>query len=1109
LKIIIKLLSAITALLIPLSGLLSAKPVLPTGMPTDTVLTEKTAVSASSQSGITTPLPEEISNNGAFAAVISVPPVIRVANAGYGLENQALTPADCSTIQTQVINYSTRSMQSYSTTISVSVPAGASAPTLSAATQGAGVINIAPVNQSGNPYTWQITGGNAVAGNYIEYTITYTLNGRQYTQKAASAIDLVELGAGWQTYVVRNNWAGTIRTRHEYTAVLSGSGSSGLGYSVYGGGGTGYYKMSSGGGSTGFVPGAAGYSGMRLWDPGVDGKKNVENWYCGQSGDASDNNGDGGHRATLDVYYDPAIITNISQLGIKLFYWRSTSPDKMPTVYQEKMIYLPGTSLFSNTSTSNPTAQSYFYSTNALNNRTQGISTNPGTMTFNFASTAIPPDGQKVTFASGIFGEDGMPLFTWKAWTITFYVMNKSALRALIAAEDAAFRQLHDGYTNTDGSFTAYLNQLAKSKAVLNQPNATPAQINAAVNDLNTTKNNFKYAQANYASLNTLVGNIYSASLGFRPSLVNDPDYYYSGVNFYPSDYYFSTSGLQEALAGAVYGLDVRYQAYVNTITGQVNTAWRSIELLSADYSIVNSHLYKISGLNDVTGSEAGNYILANSANYPQYAGQMMYWRDFTQASYNAWETAVYGVTLGLKIPDQATVAAMGIALQTTHAGLVIKPADYSTLDVVRAAALNAVNSSVFVQDPAGEGHQISLYSAASVNAIEAKLNEIVDGLLIPEQPSVIDWTNELQVVLNAKTLNGADYSYANTQKAIPADYEAEAEIYYTVASLQTLLDARAAVLPGKLADEQGVVNAWALQIYNTRNALVLNPADYTAVHSIVAAANMLNSSLYQNWATVQNTIDSVIYGLKIDEQVTVDAHASAISAAVDGLIYLDADLSALTQALFTAAGYIEGVYTPASWAAFSAAVDDAQSILNNSPPFNITRQAEVDAAVQAITDMAAALVEAAVTFEANPGNTAVIDSVRGYIYGLPADGNLDNLILRDYLDITGNGHFVYTPTALGFGTGTKVEFVRDADGKVMATYFIVIFGDTDGDGLADARDAVIASMLTAGMLTQADIGDTAYYAADANHDGIVESSDVLLLEQAGLFFAAVNQNPA
>lgn len=1024
-----------TALFLPLGGL-SAPPAHPAGAPADSVQGTEAAAAAAAQNSMPAPWAEEISNNGAFAAVISVPPVIRVANAGYGLDNQAIAAADCTSIQTQVINYAARAMQSYNTTVSVSVPAGASAPNLTAATQGAGVINIAPVNQAGNPFTWQITGGTASAGNYIDYTVTYTLNGRQYTQKAASYVDLVELGAGWQTYVVKNNWIGTIQTRHEYTAVLSGSGSSGLGYGVYGGGGTGYYKMSTGGGSTGFVPGAAGYSGMRLWDPGVDGKKNVEHWYCGQSGDASDSSGDGGFRATLNVYYDPAIITNISQLGIKLLYWRSTSPDKMPAIYQEKMIYLSGTSLFSSGSVSNQTAQSYFYSTNALNNRTQGISTNPGTMTFNFGSTALPPNGQKVTFASGIFGEDGSPLYTWNAWTVTFNVMDKSALRALITAEDTAFRQMHDGYTNNDGSFTAYLGQLAKSKAVLNQPNASAAQIAAAVSDLTAAKSNLKYAPADYSALNTLVGSVYSPAAGFRPSPVNDPDYYFAGVHFYPSGYFISTTGLETALTAVVYGLDVRYRSYVSTAAAEINTVWRTLTLLNADYTTVSFYMDKISGLNDSTGSPAGNYILADAANYPQYTGQMIYWRDFTQASYNAWESAVYGVTLGLKMPDQTAVAAMGSALQAAHTGLVIKPADYTALDILRNAAQAAVESTVPVQNPAGEGHEITLYSPASIAVIQAKVNEIVDGLLIPEQPSVILWTDELQAALNAKALNNADYTYADSQKMITAAYEAEAAVYYTPTSLQALLDARAAVVPGKSANEQGAVNAWAVQIYNARNALMLNPADYTGVDRAVAATYILNPAVYQNWTAVQTALDAVVYGLDITHQAQVDAFAADISIAV------------------------------------------------------------------------ADLMEIVVTVEANPESTAVVDSTRGYIYGLPANGTLADLAAQGYLNITGNGHFIYTPTPSGFGTGSTVALVREADGKVMAVYTIIIFGDTDGDGLADGRDAVIANMLSAGMLTQGDLGAAACFAADANHDGTVDTADALLLEQAGLYLAAVNQTP-
>ncbi len=1177
-KILLKLMSLLVSLvlsftIIPHTGLQPAfvyeKP------ESDKILTR-----ASIQGSMASPVAQEISNNGAFAAVITVPPVIRVANAGYGLNNQSLTSADSSTIQTQLIDYSARSMQSYNTTISVTVPSGATAPVLTATTQGAGSINLAAVDLSGNPYTWQITGGTAVAGNYIDYTITYNLNGRQYTQKAASYIDYVELAAGWQTYVVRRNFSNVTHTRHEYTATLSGSGSTGAGYAVYGGGGTGNYNL-TGGGSSGFIANSTAFSGMKLWDPGYDARENVEQWYCGQSGEASDDNGDGGHRTTLDIYYDPSIVTNISQLGIKLLYRRSTSPEKISALAQEKMIYLQGNSRFSNGSSSDTTAQSYFYSTNAQNNRSQSITTDPGNMTFNFAGTALPPDGQQVTFASAIYGkyQTQVDLTTWNAWLITFHVVNKAALRSLIATEDTAFRQIHDGYTNTGGAFTAYLNQLTKAKAVLNQPNATPAQISAAVSNLSTAKNNFTYMTADYVALNNTINSIYNPTVGFRPSITNDPDYYFAdiaGINYYPSSYYIDTTGLEATLAGVIDGLDIRYQAYVDTTLAEINTVWRTLVLLDADYTTVNDYINTntISGQNDATGSPAGNYILANATKYPQYASQMIYWRHFTLSSYNDWDTAVKGATLGLKIPDEAEVAAIGTALESAYNNLTIQPPDYTELNVVMADTFTAINQTVYVENPAGGGHNITYYSVASINAMQGKRSEIVDGLdglLMPEQGMVITWSDQLLALYNAKTLNNADYQYASAQKTISVEFEAEAPVYYTTDSWQTLTDARNAVVPGKRTDEQSVVNEWATNIYDARNALVLNSADYSAIDSALSAASsltpanyqnwpavadaidavvygldithqnavdgyaeaieaaienliyldadysavdaaiiaadLLTPANYQNWSAVADAIDAIVYGLDITQQIIVDGYAEAITTAIESLLYLDADLTALNAAIDTTAAYIEGVYTPGSWAVFADALAAGIAIRDALPATNFTQQSAVDTAAAAIDAAAELLVEAFVGIEVNLSGSTVADEETGYIYGLPASGDLFDLTTQGYINVIGSGHFAYTPFTGYLGTGTKVELIRDADSKVMAVYTIIIFGDIDGDGLADGRDACIADMLANGMLTQNDVGDAAYLAADANHDGLVDSADALLLEQAGLFFAQINQN--
>ncbi|HOO25428.1 MAG TPA: FIVAR domain-containing protein, partial [Clostridiales bacterium] len=660
-----------------------------------------------------TPWQDEISKNSAKAAQVIVPPVIRVANAGYSLDNQALTASDCTTIQTSLIDYSARQMKDYDTTISVTVPAGASAPTLSATTQGLGNLNIQPVSQNANPYTWKLVGGNATAGNFIEYTVTYNLGGKTYTQKAASYIDFVELAAGWQTHVVRRNFSDVTHTRHEYTATLSGSASTGPGFAVYGHSGEGYYKMGTGGGSSGFVSNSTAFSGIKAWVPGYDKRENASIWYCGQPGKRPgaspgifEDNIDGGHRAKLDVYYDPYYVGDISDLGIKLLYWRSSSPSKIPTLYQDKMIYKTGNVLFADGDTSDTVAKQYFQSTNAHNDRTQYINTNPGTLVFDFASMQLPPDGQQVTFASGIYGnfEQQVHLTTYTAWLITFHIMDKSELRALVLAEDNAFRQLHDGYLDLGGTFSAYLNKLTKAKAVLNQPNASAGQIANAKNELLAAINNLRYAPADYTQINSLVSTLYKEPSLYRPSPDRDPEYYYFGINYYPAEYYNNTATVQNLLDSIVYGLDSRYQTYINSLYSQLNSAWRNLELLPVDYDDIISYIEKASGLNDLTGSSAGNYIYANETIYPQLAGRAIYWRHFTTETYNNWDAAINGVVMGLKIPDAQQVADIENALRQAYNGLIIKPADYTNLNSVVLNAQSIIASQVEVVNPEGSG---------------------------------------------------------------------------------------------------------------------------------------------------------------------------------------------------------------------------------------------------------------------------------------------------------------------------------------------------------------------------------------------------------------------
>lgn len=115
-------------------------------------------------------------------------------------------------------------------------------------------------------------------------------------------------------------------------------------------------------------------------------------------------------------------------------------------------------------------------------------------------------------------------------------------------------------------------------------------------------------------------------------------------------------------------------------------------------------------------------------------------------------------------------------------------------------------------------------------------------------------------------------------------------------------------------------------------------------------------------------------------------------------------------------------------------------------------------------------------------GANTTIDSRKMRIYGL----DLGYANLSDYVTVT-DGTMEFTPTELGNGTGSTVK-VYDNYGDLFATYYIIIFGDVNGDCLADGRDAVEAACAVQwpSVYTENQI-----YAADVDKSGTLDSDDV------------------
>ena len=155
-------------------------------------------------------------------------------------------------------------------------------------------------------------------------------------------------------------------------------------------------------------------------------------------------------------------------------------------------------------------------------------------------------------------------------------------------------------------------------------------------------------------------------------------------------------------------------------------------------------------------------------------------------------------------------------------------------------------------------------------------------------------------------------------------------------------------------------------------------------------------------------------------------------------------------------------------------------------------------------------------------GSTTVIDKsnatppVTGYIYGLETRLTQAKL-LDQYIDVVGDGRLVVTPTKYKVcGTGTKVEVIDNVTDTVVETYYIIIFGDINGDASIDASDTSMLGSEAVGITNWSSDavdseGKTNYdyckvLAGDTNKDGVINATDKSNLTDVTLYLAEYDQ---
>lgn len=146
------------------------------------------------------------------------------------------------------------------------------------------------------------------------------------------------------------------------------------------------------------------------------------------------------------------------------------------------------------------------------------------------------------------------------------------------------------------------------------------------------------------------------------------------------------------------------------------------------------------------------------------------------------------------------------------------------------------------------------------------------------------------------------------------------------------------------------------------------------------------------------------------------------------------------------------------------------------------------------------------VYLESKQGSTTVFDLSNNLIFGLET-GLTKVKFESDYAGVMGDGRIEYLPDTGVLGTGTKVTIIDNATNAIVQTFYIVIFGDVDGDGNIDTIDSGVLVDFENYKVLWNTPGAYAYRkAADLNKDGNIDSIDASIVANSFNLLCAINQ---
>jgi len=552
------------------------------------------------------------------------------------------------------------------------------------------------------------------------------------------------------------------------------------------------------------------------------------------------------------------------------------------------------------------------------------------------------------------------------------------------------------------------------------------------------------------------IGKLYYANMPDLEKLYNDE----ASANRKASDY--TDSGKFTAYLNAMNAATILMRAPITETTfasrysqQNINTVTTNLENAVADLNDCKADAisYKQQLENGVTAGEAGAAIGADGQiNFQDYElyGYWKYEDNRTKARDMAKEyeepTAPQQYIDGCWLPYEDTVKHEDLStVIANEANTTKKAAIQATLQSPSDAAMEAYNI-------AHNEFKMPEYSALVVADTVSKLG-YYNQFLIPRAYSK-NATGRAQLA--------QEIAYAQAQNYNEADYTAKSWARY-----QDALTAAQAI------------NDDSMQSYV-----------FQAKYDLLKAQRDLRLAAY-DWET-QNGYDELQRLVDLAEGMFAN---SDYFTAVDGT--LDKEWTNLLVALGYEANFGSGNDAWSMNLYGDSATQLMSEELDTRSGRNEARVEEVTAALQAAIDALKCTIEVI-----KNDDTTVVDQEIKYITNIaPLALTGVNAVLTHVKASSNAATLTVTATANGFGTGTTVA--ATLNGIPLANYFIVIYGDVNGDNAIDGFDA---SKADAKLTSGASFTAPQEKAADATKDGSFDVADVSAIISAGAGNTEISQ---